>query len=448
VNGEGKLVVTLSNGTVTTSDSLVGPAGAPGTNGSAGSPGADGADGLLSLVATAVEPAGTNCASGGVRINSGLDSNKNNALDAGEVSQIRYVCNGAQGVPGQPGVGVASAEVNVAGQLEVVLTDGTLTTSDSLIGPQGDTGAAGITPTGKCEVGQAITEIKADGTVVCDVMTGPAPGMSTVMHGSYTIANSVDIANLKGFTEVTGDLYINANMIYSLAGLESLAIVGGNIALNSNKLENLQGLSGLTHVGGTFDINAAGISDLDGLSSLTSVNELHIRCQNLLDFSGLGSNLIVNSVLQIRDNPKITSLAGLEGVVSAQTLSISNNSQLTSLNGLVNISEIKSLSIYSSPALSSLSTGASLQVTNYLYLWETGVTSLSELTFAPTMGNIYVAFNPSLTDISALDTVTTTENKIHIFDNDCLPPSALDHILTTTGNGTSTKTNGNTGPCP
>jgi hypothetical protein len=383
-----------------------------------------------------------------VRINSGLDSNKNNALDAGEVSQIRYVCNGAQGVPGQPGVGVASAEVNVAGQLEVVLTDGTLTTSDSLIGPQGDTGAAGITPTGKCEVGQAITEIKADGTVVCDVMTGPAPGMSTVMHGSYKIENSVDLANLQGFTEVTGDLEIFSTMLLSLNGLESLAVVGGNLRINAEKLQNLQGLSGLTHVDKGFEIYANTLTNLDGLSSLTYVGHLTIQCEDLEEFSGLGSNLTVNNTLSITQNSQITSLAGLDGVVSVQTLNITNANQLASLNGLVNISVIKSLSMNSTPALTSFSTGASLQVTNALYLTETGVTSLSGLTFAPTMGNIYLRDNPSLADISAFDTVTTTENQIHIFDNDCLPPAALDHILTTTGNGTSTKTNGNTGPCP
>lgn len=55
------------------------------------------------LVATMAEPAGTNCAAGGVRIRSGLDTNGNSVLDDGEVKDAVFACNGAPGAPGAAG---------------------------------------------------------------------------------------------------------------------------------------------------------------------------------------------------------------------------------------------------------------------------------------------------------------------------------------------------------
>ena len=156
--------------------------GEPGAKGEPGQDGNDGLDGLTALVVTAEEAAGDNCPAGGVRLNTGLDTNKNHMLDAAEVTTTSYLCNGVPGAKGEPGndglkgekgdagdkgdkgetgapgkdgvkgeqgdsgVGVVSVEVNAAGELVVTLTDGTVNTSGSLIGsagPPGDTGPPG-----------------------------------------------------------------------------------------------------------------------------------------------------------------------------------------------------------------------------------------------------------------------------------------------------------------
>ena len=69
--------------------------------------GADGTDALDSLVSVVDEPAGANCAKGGEKVTYGLDVNGNSKLDAGEVAGTRYVCDGAAGSNG------LSALVNV-----------------------------------------------------------------------------------------------------------------------------------------------------------------------------------------------------------------------------------------------------------------------------------------------------------------------------------------------
>jgi hypothetical protein len=73
-----------------------GPTGATGLTGPQGVAGTNGTNGLNALIKTITEPAGSNCANGGTKIETGLDANSNGVLDASEVnaSQTKYVCNG------------------------------------------------------------------------------------------------------------------------------------------------------------------------------------------------------------------------------------------------------------------------------------------------------------------------------------------------------------------
>ena len=66
--------------------------------------GVDGQDGLGSLVSVMDEAAGANCPSGGQAVRSGVDSNRDGLLQPEEVTATDYVCNGATGADGQPGL--------------------------------------------------------------------------------------------------------------------------------------------------------------------------------------------------------------------------------------------------------------------------------------------------------------------------------------------------------
>jgi hypothetical protein len=65
--------------------------------------GSDGQNGVSAVVATAAEPPGQNCPTGGVAVSFGQDSNANGALDDSEVSGTTYVCNGTEGATGADG---------------------------------------------------------------------------------------------------------------------------------------------------------------------------------------------------------------------------------------------------------------------------------------------------------------------------------------------------------
>lgn len=79
-----------------------------------GATGATGASGRNSLVDVLTEAAGANCATGGKRINSGVDTNGNGTLDSGEVTASSYVCNGASGLSSLLAISEESAGSNCA----------------------------------------------------------------------------------------------------------------------------------------------------------------------------------------------------------------------------------------------------------------------------------------------------------------------------------------------
>jgi len=69
-----------------------------------GASGANGTNGLNSLASMATEPSGANCPTGGLRINSGVDTNANGVLDPSEVTSTNYICNGANGLTTSTGL--------------------------------------------------------------------------------------------------------------------------------------------------------------------------------------------------------------------------------------------------------------------------------------------------------------------------------------------------------
>ncbi|HEX2606215.1 MAG TPA: collagen-like protein [Flavisolibacter sp.] len=82
--------------------------GTNGLNGQAGQNGQNGqngSDGFTALTRTTVEAAGGNCGTGGVKVEVGVDANRNNTLDDAEVvtAMTRYICNGAAGTNGANG---------------------------------------------------------------------------------------------------------------------------------------------------------------------------------------------------------------------------------------------------------------------------------------------------------------------------------------------------------
>ena len=56
--------------------------------------GANGTNGLKALISSTSEPSGNNCANGGIQIEIGVDDNNNEVLEASEIDQTQFICNG------------------------------------------------------------------------------------------------------------------------------------------------------------------------------------------------------------------------------------------------------------------------------------------------------------------------------------------------------------------
>jgi hypothetical protein len=69
--------------------------------GNDGEPGTSGGNGINALVTVSAEPSGAHCASGGSKIEAGLDADGNGTLGAAEVSSTQYACDGVVGSSGR-----------------------------------------------------------------------------------------------------------------------------------------------------------------------------------------------------------------------------------------------------------------------------------------------------------------------------------------------------------
>ena len=70
----------------------IGPAGSNGANGTNGT---NGTNGLNSIMLLTAEPAGAHCTYGGTKVQVGLDTDGNGALQASEVTSTTYLCSAA-----------------------------------------------------------------------------------------------------------------------------------------------------------------------------------------------------------------------------------------------------------------------------------------------------------------------------------------------------------------
>ena len=251
------------------------------------------------------------------------------------------------------------------------------------------------------EVGDLTARLEA-----LEALSGSGGG--GVMYGDYGIYNSVDLAVLSGFTEITGQLYISGAGLPNIDGLESLTSVGSmNISSNS-ALTNLDGLSGLMTAGSiAIDSNAA-LLNVDGLSSLISVTGLlNINNNPLLtDFSGLGSLTEVGQ-LDVDNNDALTDFGMLSLTAVTDYMSISRNDALITMTGLDNL----------------------VSVVNHMFIVDnSSMISVDGLESLSSVGeSLYIYDNPSLLSLGGMESLTSVL-EAYIYNNVSLCQSEADAI--------------------
>jgi hypothetical protein len=200
-NGDGMLQADEVRSTSYVCNGTSGDAGANGVNGDAGANGANGdsgANGINALVRVDIEPSGANCPHGGLAVRTGADTDADGKLSDAEVTSTSYLCKD----PGQSALVRLDAEP---------------------IGSNCPKGGTAI-KVGIDKNGDGTLQ-DAEVTSTSYVCNAPPFGGGTVLNGSFTIHNSLDVAFLQQFTEVTGNVQIEAPGLTSIS-LPALAKVG------------------------------------------------------------------------------------------------------------------------------------------------------------------------------------------------------------------------------
>jgi hypothetical protein len=221
-----------------------GPQGIQGLTGPIGAAGSNGLNGQNALVKTTLEPAGANCLTGGVKVESGLDANNNGILDAAEVNALltTFVCNGLTGPSGAQGTQGLTGATGLTGPTGPQGANGSAGIQ-GLPGPIGATGAQGATG--------------ATGSTGATGLTGPAGPQGPIGLTGPTGTNGAT-----GPIGLTGPA--GAQGIQGLPGTNGTN--GATGATGPAGAQGIQGLPGTNGaVGATGPIGPAGAQGIQGL---------------------------------------------------------------------------------------------------------------------------------------------------------------------------------------
>jgi len=156
-------------------------------------------------------------------------------------------------------------------------------------------------------------------------------GTYSAPNGSVVVNTPTDLESLRGYSAVSGDVWIYCTTCTNVEALSCLKTVDGHLtfgkpASQPAALVSLSGLSNLTTVTGQFELSSAkNLPSLAGLDHLQTVGgQFRIAdLDSITNVDGLGSLTSIGEDLYIEVNDKLTNLNGL--------------SKLTAVSGNVSI---------------------------------------------------------------------------------------------------------------
>ncbi|MBL8914883.1 MAG: hypothetical protein JNM17_29530 [Archangium sp.] len=283
------------------------------------------------------EMAGARCASGGLAVQSGLDSNGNGTLDDDEViaDNTQFICNGANGtngmngMDGQPGAqGDAGTPgtpgVNALSQLTAELPGTNCQYGGSRVDVGLDTNANGTLDMGE------ITSTR----YICD-----RASVDSIYFGDVRLRDQDDLDQLVGIQVIVGNVAVE-NIPNGMLALPQLRIISGELRVGSFCCGG-GGSIGQAPVPLT-SISLPALTQLGSLyvtytSALTTISVPALERANSVDvtFNGGLTTLTapnlerVNSV-RIESNDTLTGLAFTE-LVTTESFRVGYNDALTTL---------------------------------------------------------------------------------------------------------------------
>jgi hypothetical protein len=166
-----------------------------------------------------------------------------------------------------------------------------------------------------------------------------------VLDGSLTVSSetltSLDaLGQPSTLRVITGSLAINQNpLLEDIEGIRGLEEIGGSLVVRSTNLVTLSGFESVRRVGADLVMDAVVLSDNPRLANVTALGEL--------------TSLVAS--LSVRNNPELTSLAGLDRLRDTSDITILGNALLAEIGGLTELEQAISITIASNVSLVSAS---------------------------------------------------------------------------------------------
>lgn len=200
-----------------------------------------------------------------------------------------------------------------------------------------------------------------------------------------------------------------------------------DLVVDGSGITNLSGLNQLVEVGFVLAIENTSTLNLSGLNNLTTIGDGAIRIRNnasLTDISALANVVGFDRSINIRDNPSLNSLSGVEWLTDCTNLTLVNNDALVDLSGLNNLTSA-----------------------NIIFIENDGLMSLSGLENLTSVLNFFSLIrNDVLTNISAINN-NLSAGSFNIIDNPMLSNCAVQAICDHIDNGGTTNISGNAMGC-
>jgi hypothetical protein len=229
-----------------------------------------------------------------------------------------------------------------------------------------------------------------------------------IYDGNITLTTQQQVLAFGGndYTFINGYLVIEGTGITDLSPLSKLATITLGLSVRNTSITDMRGLDNLQFVGyyfhWNFDIrNNPLLTSLRGLEKLLSVNGYFyvINCDALTDLKGL-DNFTFSGDVRIEECDHLISTDGVEKLLFADgEVVIYNNPMLTNIRGFKNLSQISGeLRIEGLPLLSNID----------------GLEKLETVDF------VRIRNNPSLTNLNGLRNLKIATTGLNIDNNDAL----------------------------
>lgn len=203
-----------------------------------GDSGGDGESASQSLINTTVEVAGQNCANGGIKIETGIDTNKDGVLGVDEVnsSQTKYLCNGSDGDNGTDGIDGTNGESGFSGDdipSNIVLIGNSATAATDL--PTSYTIPSGFI----ASVTSVISASDFDNVTAAAANGGTIKIDGNIYRINYSLTNVNSTKGKFVWTNKFDDFYVpSGTLIESVTNSDSESNIGNNNTFYIIKLFN------------------------------------------------------------------------------------------------------------------------------------------------------------------------------------------------------------------